>query len=81
MIQDPRGICVQLNMCDEKNLERLSSNEILPSENVLAEEILEFIKTDICQKHGSLSSFVKYISIERETIVFYICSFFSFHSK
>jgi len=54
---DPRGICVQLNMCDEKNLERLSSNEILPSENVLAEEILEFIKTDICQKHGSLSSF------------------------
>lgn len=53
---DPRAICVQLNMCEQTNWETSELSEITPSEDVLEEEILEFIKNDICKKHESLSS-------------------------
>ncbi|CAF1514559.1 unnamed protein product, partial [Adineta steineri] len=53
---DPKNICIQLNMCDQKSLSSIQTMDITPSNNAINEEIIEYIKTDVCVKLGSLSS-------------------------
>ncbi|CAF3915477.1 unnamed protein product [Adineta steineri] len=53
---DPKNICIQLNMCDQKSLSSIQTIDITPSNNAINEEIIEYIKTDVCVKLGSLSS-------------------------
>ncbi|CAF3317643.1 unnamed protein product, partial [Rotaria sp. Silwood2] len=52
---DPRTICVQLNMCDPASLENMKTMVIVPSNNDINENIIEYIKSDVCTKLGSLS--------------------------
>ena len=33
--QDPRTICIQLNMCDQKTLENIKTIDIVPSDNAI----------------------------------------------
>ncbi|UJR26420.1 hypothetical protein I4U23_007752 [Adineta vaga] len=53
---DPRAICVQLNMCDQKSLNAIQLIETIPSDNVINEEIVEYLKDDVCHRLGSLST-------------------------
>ncbi|CAF1468938.1 unnamed protein product, partial [Rotaria sordida] len=52
---DPRTICIQLKMCDQKSLENTEIMTIVPLDNAINENIIEYIKNDVCTKLGSLS--------------------------
>ncbi|CAF3953583.1 unnamed protein product, partial [Rotaria sp. Silwood1] len=52
---DPRTICIQLKMCDQNSIENMKTTAIIPLDNAINENIIEYIKNDVCTKLGSLS--------------------------
>ncbi|CAF1001411.1 unnamed protein product [Adineta ricciae] len=58
---DPKQICVDLKFCDQSSADRCKPTEINPSDNVLNKEIIEYMKTEVCSKLGSLSEMCKRI--------------------
>ncbi|CAF1319414.1 unnamed protein product [Adineta ricciae] len=53
---DPREICVELKECDQASLKTIQQLQISTSDNILSQQVIKYIKTDVCRKLGSLSA-------------------------
>ncbi|UJR22649.1 hypothetical protein I4U23_025689 [Adineta vaga] len=52
---DPQGICVELKVCDQATLETIEPFQISPSDNIISEQVITYVRNDICSRLGSLS--------------------------
>ncbi|CAF4491466.1 unnamed protein product, partial [Rotaria socialis] len=54
---DPRTVCVDLKMCDPTSLSNIRTTQVVPSDDSIKGDIIEYIKSDVCTKLGSLNLF------------------------
>ncbi|CAF1099474.1 unnamed protein product [Adineta steineri] len=52
---DPQQICTELKYCDALSLKQIQPTQIESTDNVISQEIIKYIKDEICSKLGSLS--------------------------
>ncbi|CAF3349410.1 unnamed protein product [Rotaria sp. Silwood2] len=53
---NPQDICVELKMCNETLLEEIEPLQITASDNIISQEIMIYIKNEICARIGPLSN-------------------------
>ncbi|CAF0969540.1 unnamed protein product [Rotaria sordida] len=53
---NPQGICVELKICNETLLKEIEPLRITASDNIISQEVIVYIKNEICARLGPLSN-------------------------